>query len=180
MMGRAVFALCVLPCLTAAAEPITRALAATPKELPDDSRGLAVAFALMGVCAFAFVLTRANAVRRTFATSRRLVPVELALLTVVARAQRKRSIVFASACMVSVLAIAVMPLEIGARTMLMATPMLLLGVTLFGLTRLQLLLDPDSELRVPAHGDYLFAARGTQLVGWVAAPPRLVARASRL
>lgn len=165
MMGSSVFAIsCV----------------ATPKELPDDSHGFAVAFALMGLCAFAYVLTRANAVRRTFATSRYLVPVESALLAVVARAQRKRSVVFASACMVAVVLISSLPLDLGARTMLMAAPVLLLGTALFGLSRLQLLLEPDAELRVLSHGHYLYAARGKRLVGWVAAPPKLVARASRL
>lgn len=152
---------------------------ATPKELPDDSQGLAVAFALMGLCAFAFVLTRANAVRRTFATSRYLVPVDQALLTVVARAQRKRSVAFAAACMVTAMIISALPLDLGARAILMATPMLLLATTLFGLTRLQQLLEPDAEVRVLSHGHHLFAARGRRLVGWVAAPPGLVARASR-
>ncbi len=180
MMGRAVSALCLLTPLTAAAEPITKTFAASPKDLPDDFQGLAVAIALMGLCGVAFVLTRANAVRRTFATSRRLVPVEQALLAVVARAQRRRSMVFASACMLSMLAISSLPLDLGARTLLMATPMLLLATTLFGLTRLQQLIEPDGELRVLAHGDYLFAARGRKLVGWVAAPPRLIARASHL
>lgn len=179
-MGRAVSALCLLVPLTAAAEPFTTTFAATPKELPDDFQGLAVAVALMGLCGVAFVLTRANAVRRTFATSRQLVPVEQALLEVVARAQRRRSVVFASACMLSVLAISALPIDLGARTLLMATPLLLLATTLFGLTRLQQLLEPDGELRVLSHGHHLFAARGKRLVGWVAAPPRLVARASHL
>src|SRR5690606_14297005 len=150
---------------------ITRTFTASPKDLPDDFQGLAVAVALMGLCGVAFVLTRANAVRRTFATSRRLVPVEQALLDVVARAQRRRSLVFAGACMLSVLAISALPLDLGARTLLMATPMLLLATTLLGLTRLQQLLEPDAELRVFSHGHYLFAARGSRLVGWVAAPP---------
>lgn len=154
-------------------------IVATPKELPDDSQGLAVAFALMGLCAFAFVLTRANAVRRTFATSRYLVPVDRALLSVVARAQRKRGFVFAAACLSAAMIISTLPLDLGARAMLMATPMLLLATALFGLSRLQQLLEPDAEIRVLSHGHHLFAARGKRLVGWVAAPPRLVARASR-
>src|SRR5687768_9146519 len=99
MMGAALFAFCLLMPLSPAAEPITATFAATPKELPDDFQGLAVAIALMGLCGVAFVLTRANAVRRTFATSRRFDPVEPALLAVVARAQRRRNIVFATACM---------------------------------------------------------------------------------
>ena len=68
------------------------------------------------------------------------------------------------------------------RVVLIVTPALLTAVGVVTLCRLQMLLGLRAEpaLRVSAHGDFLFVARGRRLVGWVAAPPRLVARASRL
>jgi hypothetical protein len=41
-------------------------------------------------------------------------------------------------------------------------------------------LRPEPDLRVSTHGDYLFVSRGSRLIGWVAAPPRLLARAGSL
>ena len=148
----------------------------------DNSQGVAVAFALMGVCGLAYAITRANAVRRTFATSRLRVDTELDLLKSVAREQRRRTAVFAAASALVLFAIGSLPLELDTRVVLIVTPALLTAVGVVTLCRLQMLLGLRAEpaLRVSAHGDFLFVARGRRLVGWVAAPPRLVARASRL
>lgn len=148
----------------------------------DDSQGIAVAFALMGLCVLAYAFTRANAVRRTFATSRLFVDVEHDLLTLVARAQQFRTAMFAVACTASIAIIALLPIELAIRTTLMITPTLLLVVALLAFVRLQTLVDlePCPGVRVASHGHYLYVSRGTRLIGWVASPPRLIARASSL
>ena len=148
----------------------------------SDAQGVAVAFALMGLCGFAFALTRANAVRRTFATSHHLAESDLELLKSVAHAQRTRTTWFAALCAGAVFVATSLPLEPSARAVLALTPAMLLAISLVALCRLQLLLGLRAEpgLRVRSHGHHLFASRGKRLVGWVAAPPSLVARASRL
>lgn len=148
----------------------------------DNSQGVAVAFALMGVCGLAYAITRANAVRRTFATSRLRVATELELLKSVARAQRRRTAVFAAFSALAAFAIGSLPIDLDTRIVLGVTPALLMTIAIVTLCRLQMLLGLRAEpaLRVSAHGDFLFVARGKRLVGWVAAPPKLVARASGL
>lgn len=148
----------------------------------SDAQGVAVAFALMGLCGFAFALTRANAVRRTFATSHHLAESSLELLENVARAQRSRTSWFAALCAGLVLVATSLPIAAETRAVLAITPAMLFAISLVALCRLQLLLGlrPEPGLRVRSHGHHLFASRGNRLVGWVAAPPHLVARASRL
>jgi hypothetical protein len=148
----------------------------------SDAQGAAIAVALMGLCGFAFVLTRANTVRRTFATSKHMADASLELVKSVARAQRKRAAVFAAVCVAAVLVVSGLPLPIEARAALAVPATLLLGISLVAICRLQLLLGlaPEPSLRVRSHGHHLFVSRGKRLVGWVAAPPRLVARASGL
>jgi hypothetical protein len=198
MMGRAVFVLCLLvgaanACppdvegkaqlvahLEATAEPPAAMLHST--EVNDDAQGLAVALALMGLCGFAFVLTRANAVRRTFATSRHMVESDLDVLKHVSEAQRGRTAAFVVVCAFVLAIVTALPLELGTSVMLSAPLTMLLAAGVIGLCRLQLLLElqPEPSLRVMSHGHHLFAARGKRLIGWVAAPPSVVARASRL
>lgn len=190
-MGRAVLVLLLLLTGTALACPpafeapgpapnAAAALDVGPRS--DDSQGAAIAFALMGLCGFAFALTRANAVRRTFATSHHMADAELDLVKSVARAQRGRTELFVVACALAVAAIMSLPLAIEARAVLAMTPALLMTTGFVALCRLQLLvgLRAEPQLRTMSHGHYLFAARGKRLVGWVAAPPALVARASNL
>lgn len=148
----------------------------------DDSQGIAVALALMGLCGLAYAVTHASAVRRTFATSRHLVDVEHVLLQLVARAQRTRIALFAMACAGIAFGIAVLPVELGVRSMLMVTPMILLIVAMFGFFRLQTLVDLEQcpGVRVTSHGHYLFVSHGKRLIGWVSSPPSLIARVSAL
>jgi hypothetical protein len=147
-----------------------------------DDRGVAVAFMLMGLCTLAFAITRGNAVRRTFATSRHFADADLVQLQSVAYAQRARTAWFACACGIVLLAIASLPIEHDAQMMLAVPPAMLLAIAIVALRRLQILigLRPEPCLRVMAHGPYLFAARGKRLVGWVGATPSMIARASGL
>jgi hypothetical protein len=145
-----------------------------------DRHGAALACALMGLCAVAFALTRANAVRRTFATSHLFDDSNLELMRAVARTQRMRTGVFAAGCVAATLVVSALPIEPGARALLAVTPTLLLAISLVAMCRLQLLIGLRAEptLSVRSHGHHLFASRGRRLVGWVEAPPQLVARAS--
>jgi len=148
----------------------------------DDTHGVAIAFLLMGLCGLAFTWTRANAVRRTFATSRLFSDVDLELVQRVARAQRARTIWFAAACAVAFGAVASLPIGTETRIVLVVTPTMLFTIAVIALCRLQLLvgLRPEPSLRVTSHGLYLFASRDHRLVGWVGATPALIARASAL
>lgn len=148
----------------------------------SDAQGAAIAFALMGLCGFAFAVTRANAVRRTFATSHHMDASSLELLKRVAQAQRFRTAVFTGVCALVLLVVARLPVELDALVGLVVTPAMLMTIGIVALCRLQLLLGlrEEPQLRVLAHGHHLFAARGKRLVGWVAAPPSIVARASGL
>lgn len=190
-MGRAVLVLCLLtgaalacpdhPAETASVEVFTPDV----KDMPSGSenmQGLAVAFALMGLCGFAFAITRGNAVRRTFATSHHMTNTDLEVIKAVARVQRRRVAAFAGGCTLVLAGLAALPVPAEVRSLLSVTPSMLLAVAVVGLTRVQLLLGLEHEptLRVLSHGHHLFVARGTRLVGWVAAPPNLVARASGL
>lgn len=190
-MGRAVLVLCLLtgaalacpdhPDETASAEAFTPDV----KDMADGNnnmQGLAVAFALMGLCGFAFAITRGNAVRRTFATSHYMATSDLEVMKAVAAVQRRRVAAFAAGCTFILAVLAALPIPAELRSVLSVTPSLLLAVSVVGLTRVQLLLGLEHEptLRVLSHGHHLFVARGKRLVGWVAAPPGLVARASGL
>ena len=198
MLGRAVFVLCLLTTGALACPPspeeeaqynvdLVRVLAeekakAAEDRPRDDSQGALVAFALMGLCALGFVITRSNAVRRTFATSRRLVDVELDVMKRVARIHRTRVAWFATICGLALYATTKAPLLPGVMFVLGTTELLMLGFAMFVLCRLQLLLalHPEPELRVVSHGQFLFAARGNRLIDWVSASPALLARASTL
>jgi hypothetical protein len=173
MLGRVVLALCALT---------SPAFACPRAATSDDATGAAVAFGFMGMCLFAYAIMRGNAVRRTFATSRQLIEVDIDVLRRVARAQQSRTAVLAAVCALAVYAVAQLPLQVEARIWLGASPLLLLGVAIVSLCQLQMLigLRPEPELRVLSHGHYLYVARGKRLVGWVAAPPKLVARVSSL
>jgi len=148
----------------------------------DDARGAAVAVAFMGLCTLVYAVTRATAVRRTFVTSRHMVGASLELFHVIARRQRARSLAFAAACALAGVAIAQLPLGGDGRLLLGVTPALMFVVALVSALQLHRLLGlrAESELRVTSHGSFMYAARGEHLVGWVAAPPTLVARASHL
>lgn len=204
MMGRAVLVLCMLVGVAHAC-PIrfhseaeraefgrwyvkmrTADAAATmqlgPAASSDNSPGVAIALALMGLCGVAFVITRANAVRRTFATSHHLATADLELVQAVARRQRTRTTLFAAACAGVLPVILSVPMALEARAVLAVAPAMLFALAVVALCRLELLLGLHHEptLRVLSHGHHLFVARGKRLVGWVAAPPGLVARASGL
>ena len=174
MLGRVVLVLCAVSSPAFACP--------TARVASDDSTGAAVAFGFMGLCLFAYAIMRGNAVRRTFATSRHLVDVDIDVLRRVARAQRTRTIVLAAVCTLAWYAVTQLPLPVGARIWLGMSPLLLLAVAVIALGQLQMLigLRPEPELRVASHGHYLYVSRGRRLVGWVAAPPKLVARVSAL
>lgn len=174
MLGRVVLVLCGLSS-TALACPTTRVAS-------DDATGAAVAFGFMGMCLVAYAIMRGNAVRRTFATSRHLVDIDIDVLRRVARAQRARTAVFGVVCAIACYAVAQLPLQVEARVWLGLSPLLLAAVAVISWCQLQVLigLQPEPSLRVVSHGHYLYVARGTRLVGWVAAPPKLVARVSPL
>jgi hypothetical protein len=173
MLGRAVLVLCALS---------STALAAPSAYESDDSTGAAVAFALMGLCVVAYAITRGNAVRRTFATSHHLVDIDLETMKRVARLQRGRTGWVVLACAVLVNVFALLPLELDVRLWLSASPAIMFVVTAFAWCQLQMLLwlQPEPGLRASSHGDYMFVSRNRRLVGWVAAPPSLIARASSL
>jgi hypothetical protein len=173
MMGRAVLVLCALT---------STALACPSAYESDDSTGAAVAFALMGLCVFAYAITRGNAVRRTFATSHHLVEVDLETMKRVAGLQRTRTGWVVLVCALLVSGFALLPLDLHARLWLSASPAIMFVVTAFAWCQLQMLLwlQPEPGLRAASHGDYMFVSRGKRLVGWVAAPPSLIAKASSL
>jgi len=184
MLGRAVFVLCLL---TAAAYACPSshdadAQALAQRTSSDDSRGLIVAFALMGLCGFGFIVTRSNAVRRTFATSRRLAEIDLDVLRRVAKIQRDRTVWFAGACTVAVWVTARLPLVPVALMWAVTTQLVVLAIAMIAMCRLQLLISlrPQPDLRAYSHGHYLYAARDNRLVEWVGASPKLVALASAL
>ena len=187
MLGRAVLVLCLLTgaalaCPPEIETPQQDAELAAAAVAHDDSFGLIVAFTLMGFCALGFVITRGNAVRRTFATSRHFDVVELEVVKRVARIQRDRAALFALICAAVLYGSTRLSLAPGALFFVSATPLLLLGIAMVAVCRLQVLMGLHAEpaLRAFSHGDYLFAARGTRLVDWVAASPGLLARASSL
>jgi hypothetical protein len=148
----------------------------------NDSLGAAVAFAFMGLCSLVFAVTRATAARRTFVTSRRKVTADLELLHLVARTQRVRALAFAAACALVALVIANLPIAVETRIALSVTPGLMLMVGLVSAWQLHRLIGvrADRDVRVSSHGEILYAARDDKLIGWVSAPPRLVAHATAL
>lgn len=178
MIGRILVLLCPDIVATAASRPVID-VAATRSE---DARGAAVAVAFMGLCTLVYAVTRATAVRRTFVTSRHKVDTSLELLQVIARRQRTRAVAFGAACVLAGLAISTLPFALDGRLLLGVTPALMFMVALVSAWQLHRLLHltPDPELHVSSHGPFMYAARGGRLVGWVAAPPALVARASDL
>lgn len=203
MLGRAVLVLCVLTGVAAAcpirfntpeekaqfvavhAHDIEQQRAAAQMRAAygnGEADGISVAVFLMSFCGIALAVTRANAVRRTFATSKRLVETDLDVMRNVAQLQRKRAVCFVAASAVAAAAVASMPLPIGPQLLLLVTATMLFGASIVALSRIELVLGLRSEpsLRVLSHGEFLFVARDRRLVGWVAAPPHIVAAASRL
>ncbi len=148
----------------------------------NDALGAAVAVAFMGLFSLVFAVTRATAARRTFATSRRKVAADLELLYLVSHTQRARALAFAAVCALVGVAIASLPIALETRIALAVTPGLMMLVGLVSAWQLQKLLGvrADRDVRVVSHGEFLYAARGGRLVGWVSAPPRLVAHATAL
>lgn len=148
----------------------------------DDAQGAAVAFAFMGMCTVVFALTRAAAVRRTFATSCRRVATSVDLLHRVVRLQRTRALMFVAFCVLACAAVAQLPFDPVHRVVFGLTPGLMLIVALASAWQLQRLSSVTSarDLDVSSHGRFLYVARAGRLVGWVAAPPGLVARATSL
>lgn len=175
MMGRVVLVLCLFTSSGSACPP-------RYEQPSDDATGAAIAFLFMGLCVIAYMVTRANAVRRTFATSRHLVEVNIDAMKRVAKVQRARAVVFAIACALVISAITWLPVHVEAKIWLAATPAILLVVAAVAACQLQMLmwLRAEPDLRVASHGDYMFVSRSSRLVGWVAAPPKLLARASAL
>lgn len=145
----------------------------------NDALGAAIAFAFMGLCSLVFAITRATAARRTFTTSRHKVEAEPALLTAVARRQRARALMFAAGCVLAGLGVAALPIAIETRIALSVTPGLMALVGLVSAWRLHALLGATTD-RVSSHGLFLYASRDGRLVGWVSAPPVLIARATAL
>lgn len=154
-------------------------LAAAEAGTTNDSLGAAVAIAFMGLCSLVFVVTRATAARRTFATSRRKVPADFDLLQAVARTQRMRALAFAAGCALVGLGIFSLPTAAETRIALSVTPGLMFLVGLVSAWQLHRLLGVR-DVRVSSHGEFLYAERNGHLVGWVSAPPRLVAQATAL
>ncbi|HEY5950412.1 MAG TPA: hypothetical protein VIV40_33205 [Kofleriaceae bacterium] len=134
------------------------------------------------MCGFAFVLSRANAVRRTFATSKKLVDVDLDLIKGVARVERAGTLGYAGVCALCLFAIASLPFDVEVRVVLSIAPTMLLVVAAVALYRVQRLLSIERgpDVRALSHGEFLFAARGKKLVGWVRALPDVIAHASSL
>lgn len=157
-------------------------LAAADAGASNDSLGAAVAVAFMGLCSLVFAVTRATAARRTFATSRRKVAADAELLHLVVRTQRMRALAFAAGCALTAVGIFSLPIATETRAALSVTPGLMLLVGLVSAWQLQRLLGvrADRELHVSSHGEFLYAARNGRLLGWVSAPPRLVAQATAL
>jgi hypothetical protein len=178
MIGSTLVLLCPPVVVSAASGPMLD----TSATGANDARGAALAVAFMGLCTLVFAVTRATAVRRTFVTSRHQVDASLALLRVIARRQRSRALGFAAMCVLAGLACASLPFEIETRMLLGVTPTLMLAVALVSTWQLHRLvrIAPDSSLHVTSHGPFMYAAHGRRLVGWVAAPPALVASASEL
>lgn len=178
MIGRILVFLCPDIVATAASRPVIDVAASSS----DDARGAAVAVAFMGLCTLVYAVTRATAVRRTFVTSRHKVDASLELLHVIARRQRTRALAFGAACVLAGVAISRLPFALDGRLLLGVTPALMFMVALVSAWQLHRLLrlTPDPDLRVSSHGPFMYAARGGRLVGWVAAPTALVARASDL
>jgi hypothetical protein len=148
----------------------------------DVSEGMLVAFALMGVCALGFVITRGNAVRRTFATSHHLAPVELEVIARVAHVQCRRAAWFAGCSALALGVLPSLPLVPEAQVALGALPLFLLAGSILAISRMAVLtsLRPEPDLRVFSHGHFMLAARGNRLLGWASAPPRLLARVTSL
>jgi hypothetical protein len=148
----------------------------------EDLRGLAVATAFMGLCSLVYAITRATAVRRTFATSRLREPTTFELFRAVVRRQRGRTLAFAAGCALSGLAIARLPFAFDIRLLFGITPALMLSVAVVGAWQLHRLagLRSTPDLAVSAHGRFLFVARGPRLVGWVVAPLPLISAVSTL
>jgi hypothetical protein len=203
MLGRAVLVLCVLTGVAAGcpirfnspqeqaqfmalhAHEIEQNRAAAQMRAAygsDELQGISVAVLFMSFCGIALAITRANAVRRTFATSRRLVEADLDVMKNVAQLQRKRAVFWVVASAVFVAGIGSLPLAFGPKLVLLTTSTMLFGAAAVAFSRIELVLGLRSEpsLRVLSHGEFLFVARGKRLVGWVAAPPRIVAAASHL
>jgi hypothetical protein len=148
----------------------------------EDALGAAVALAFMGASSLIFVVKRAMAVRRTFWSSRRKVDADRDLLRSAARHQRVTALAFTAACVIAMLSLAALPFAREVRLVLGVTPALMLLAALAMLRRAHQVIaaSADPQVRVSSHGHFLFAACGTRLVGWLAVPPRVVARVTAL
>src|SRR5512144_780706 len=80
------------------AQPAVAAQLGTNVSDGVDWHGAAVAFALMGLCGFAFSITRGNAVRRTFATSQWMEDADIDVMLNVAKTQATRMAMFVGVC----------------------------------------------------------------------------------
>jgi len=163
MVGRIAIALCLLTGVATACPP-SRVETMTPS---DDAQGVAVALAIMGASTLLFAITRRNAVRRTYATSRRRRESSLGLAQSLARLQRVPALlgVLASLGVLSQVSLA-----------WSVAPSIVLVICVATLWRLQHLLGLD-DASVTAHGHFLFIEKDGRLAGWIAAPPRQVTRA---
>jgi hypothetical protein len=184
MIGRIAITLCVLVGVATACPPSDEELervatlqaeiqreklpAAAATSPSDDAAGVAFALGLMGASTLFFAITRRNAVRRTFVTSRRRRESSLGLAQSLARIQRVPVILLGLAC-----------LGVLSQVSLQWTvaPAILFVICVVTMWRLQHVLGLDAAT-VSSHGHFLFIEQGGKLVGWIAAPPRQVVRAA--
>lgn len=163
MIGRIAIALCLLVGVATACPPSGAKTVMTPS---DDAQGVAVALAIMGASTLLFAITRRNAVRRTYATSRRRRESSLGLAQSLARLQRMPVLLVGLAC-----------LAVLSRVSLewSVAPGIVFVICVGTLWRLQHVLGLEEGV-VTAHGHFLFIEHDGKLTGWIAAPPRQVAQ----
>lgn len=188
MVGRIAIILCLAVHAAAACPPASDeaeridALRSDDAGDGDESRGLAMAVGLMGLSTLLFAITRRNAARRTFATSRRKVASSAELARALARLQRPRAALLAITSAAAIPVIAQLSFDVATRVAWSVAPTALLAIAIATLVRLERVLAIRAEhaLTTVAHNDFLYIARDGVLVAWIAAPARQVARATRM
>ena len=148
-----------------------------PDHVSYDIGGLVVALAICGVGVLGFLVSRANGARRSFSSGRRQDELALETLLGVVDAQRARTITWFAAWAIASFAL----VALGMAVLLpFSFAFAAVGIgRVRRLNRLAALTDNDVT-RVVSDGHFLFAAKDRVLLGWVAAPPTVVARATRV
>lgn len=143
----------------------------------DNALGLIVALAICGVGVLAFLISRANGARRSFSSGRRQDELALETLRGVVDAQRAHTMTWFAACAAGSLALVALGMAV-----LLPLAAAFVGVGIGRVRRLQRLaaLTDADVTRVVSDGHFLFAAKDRVLLGWVAASPAVVARATRV